>query len=68
MSGSAPYACPLEDYLLDGMRLAIGMGRKSALAGLWWGGGKGAIVQGADVQDIQRTCSKLVGHDWTFPE
>ena len=43
----------LEDYLRDGMRLAIGMGRKSALAGLWWGGGKGAIVQdpSADVQD-----------------
>jgi len=25
------------------MRLATGMGRKSALAGLWWGGGKGLV-------------------------
>jgi len=29
----------------DGMRLAIGMGRKSALAGLWAGGAKGVIAQ-----------------------
>jgi hypothetical protein len=47
----------LEEYVRDGLRcalppipspfpaphgsLATGMGRKSALAGLWWGGGKG---------------------------
>lgn len=29
----------------DGLRLALGMGHKSALAGLWWGGGKGVIVR-----------------------
>jgi len=34
-----------EDYIRDGMRLAIGMGRKSALAGLWAGGAKGVIAQ-----------------------
>lgn len=34
----------VEGYVRDGMRLAIGMGRKSALAGLWWGGGKGVIA------------------------
>jgi len=28
----------VESYIRDGLRLAIGMGRKSALAGLWWGG------------------------------
>ena len=28
----------VEDYLRDGMRLAKGMTRKNALAGLWWGG------------------------------
>ena len=34
-----------EDYIRDGMRLAIGMGRKSALAGLWAGGwAKGVIA------------------------
>jgi len=32
------------DFLRDGLRLARGMGRKSALAGLWWGGGKGVIA------------------------
>ncbi len=36
------YEC-LEDYLRDGLRLAKGMTRKNALAGLWWGGGKGVM-------------------------
>ncbi|MEL6181794.1 MAG: Glu/Leu/Phe/Val dehydrogenase dimerization domain-containing protein [Myxococcota bacterium] len=35
----------LEDYLRDGLRLARGMTRKNALAGLWWGGGKGVIAR-----------------------
>jgi glutamate dehydrogenase/leucine dehydrogenase len=39
-----PYAT-LRDYLDDGLRLAHGMGRKNALAGLWWGGGKGVIAR-----------------------
>ena len=39
-----PYAS-LRDYLRDGLRLARGMGRKNALAGLWWGGGKGVIAR-----------------------
>jgi len=34
----------VEEYVRDGLRLATGMGRKSALAGLWWGGGKGVIA------------------------
>ncbi|XP_065058808.1 leucine dehydrogenase-like [Rhopilema esculentum] len=34
----------LEDYIRDGLRLAYGMGVKSALAGLWAGGGKGVIA------------------------
>jgi glutamate dehydrogenase/leucine dehydrogenase len=34
-----------EAYLRDGLRLAVGMGRKAALAGLWWGGGKGIIAR-----------------------
>lgn len=33
----------LADVLVDGLRLAQGMTRKNALAGLWWGGGKGII-------------------------
>lgn len=35
----------LQDYLRDGLRLSRGMGRKNALAGLWWGGGKGLILK-----------------------
>ncbi len=35
----------LESFLCDGLRLSLGMSRKSALAGLWWGGGKGLIAQ-----------------------
>ncbi len=34
----------IEDYLRDGLRLAKGMTRKNALAGLWWGGGKGVMA------------------------
>jgi glutamate dehydrogenase/leucine dehydrogenase len=38
----------LEAVLRDGLRLSLGMSRKSALAGLWWGGGKGIVVRGSD--------------------
>lgn len=43
----------MEEYLRDGLRLAVGMTRKNALAGLWWGGGKGVISQDPelDVRD-----------------
>lgn len=47
-----PYA-RVEDFLRDGLRLSLGMSRKNALAGLWWGGGKGIVVrrEGADWRD-----------------
>ncbi len=35
----------VEEYLRDGLRLARGMTHKNALAGLWWGGGKGVMVE-----------------------
>ena len=38
----------LEDFVRDGLRLSLGMTRKNALAGVWWGGGKGLIAQAAD--------------------
>ncbi|UCE85424.1 MAG: Glu/Leu/Phe/Val dehydrogenase [Deltaproteobacteria bacterium] len=38
----------VEDWLRDGLRLSVAMGRKNALAGLWWGGGKGLIADPAD--------------------
>jgi len=34
----------VEEYLRDGLRLARGMTHKNALAGLWWGGGMGLLV------------------------
>ena len=34
----------VEDYLKDGIRLSVGMTLKNALAGLWWGGGKGIMA------------------------
>lgn len=37
-----------EAFLRDGLRLSLGMSRKSALAGLWWGGGKGIVVRRPD--------------------
>ena len=39
----------MEDYLRDGLRLAKGMTRKNALAGLWWGGGKGVMCHNPEV-------------------
>lgn len=40
----------LEEFLADGLRLSHGMSRKSALAGLWWGGGKGLIASPEGVE------------------
>ncbi|MDX1650835.1 MAG: Glu/Leu/Phe/Val dehydrogenase dimerization domain-containing protein [Myxococcota bacterium] len=34
----------LAAFVRDGARLAMAMGRKNALAGLWWSGGKGLIA------------------------
>ena len=36
-----------SDFVRDGLRLSRGMGRKNALAGLFWGGGKGVILRQA---------------------
>ncbi len=52
-----PYAT-IESLFRDGLRLARGMGHKNALAGLWWGGGKGVIARRPDVDhrndDVRR--------------
>ncbi len=39
----------MEDYLRDGLRLGMGMTHKNALAGLWWGGGKGVMSHNPQV-------------------
>lgn len=36
----------MEAFLRDGLRLSRGMTQKNALAGIWWGGGKGVIARG----------------------
>jgi glutamate dehydrogenase/leucine dehydrogenase len=41
----------VEEYLRDGLRLARGMTHKNALAGLWWGGGKGVMAQGTGLDE-----------------
>lgn len=41
----------LEEYLRDGLRLSKGMTRKNALAGLWWGGGKGVIARNPELDN-----------------
>ncbi|MFH1194192.1 MAG: Glu/Leu/Phe/Val dehydrogenase dimerization domain-containing protein [bacterium] len=38
----------VENYLRDGLRLSMGMTLKNALAGLWWGGGKGVMSHNPD--------------------
>jgi glutamate dehydrogenase (NAD(P)+) len=53
-----------RDYLTDGMRLAVGMGRKNALAGLWWGGGKGVICQPDDAPFLERSWRDDVYRDY----
>lgn len=51
------------DYLTDGLRLARGMTHKNALAGLWWGGGKGVLAKGlcADEDHARRAIYEEYG-------
>lgn len=35
----------MEAFFRDGLRLAKGMTHKNALAGIWWGGGKGVMAR-----------------------
>jgi len=54
----------LEDYLRDGLRLSKGMTRKNALAGLWWGGGKGVMAQNPKVDATNSTVRKAVFNEF----
>ncbi len=42
----------VESYFRDGLRLGAGMTFKNALAGLWWGGGKGVIAHNPKVDKM----------------
>ncbi len=50
----------LEALVRDGLRLAVGMTRKNAMAGLWWGGGKGIIARRDDADWRDRGYRDLV--------
>ena len=43
----------IESFIRDGLRLSRGMGHKNALAGLWWGGGKGVIARRRDDSELE---------------
>jgi glutamate dehydrogenase/leucine dehydrogenase len=47
--------------IVDTLRLSQGMGHKNALAGLWWGGGKGTIAKTIDDHNEWR---RMVFEDW----
>jgi glutamate dehydrogenase/leucine dehydrogenase len=54
----------VEGLLRDGLRLSSGMTRKNALAGLWWGGGKGIIARDASGQDTSPEWRRLLFREY----
>jgi glutamate dehydrogenase/leucine dehydrogenase len=58
-----PYAS-VADFLSDGLRLSRGMGRKNALAGLWWGGGKGVIARPEGTEHTDLAFRSKLFHDY----
>ncbi|MBU0551887.1 hypothetical protein KKF91_15795 [Myxococcota bacterium] len=54
----------VEGFIRDGLRLSRGMGHKNALAGLWWGGGKGVIARRAGVDFTDPEVRRAVYRDY----
>lgn len=52
----------VEDYLRDGLRLSKGMTRKNALAGLWWGGGKGVMAENPAIAKSDAGIRQFIYH------
>lgn len=52
------------DLIRDGLRLSQGMGQKSALAGLWWGGGKGVIARDPAVDSHDPALRERIFRDY----
>lgn len=50
----------MENYFRDGLRLGMGMTHKNALAGLWWGGGKGVMAQNPEVDKHDPTIREFL--------
>lgn len=52
----------LAAFVRDGARLAVAMGRKNALAGLWWSGGKGLVASPPELApEARRTLYREYG-------
>jgi len=47
-------------YFSDGLRLAKGMTHKNALAGLWWGGGKGVMAHNSEFDKTSIDVRKFI--------
>ncbi len=54
----------VEGFVRDGLRLARGMGHKNALAGLWWGGGKGVVARRTDVDHTDPALRRVLYNDY----
>ena len=54
----------VEEYLRDGLRLGKGMTQKNALAGLWWGGGKGVMAKNTGQDPADPAVRKAVYEDY----
>jgi len=54
----------MESLLKDGLRLSAGMTRKNALAGLWWGGGKGILAQDLTDGDLDAEARSLAYREY----
>ena len=54
----------IEDYFRDGLRLGAGMTFKNALAGLWWGGGKGVIAHNPAYDKMNKTIREKIYQEY----
>ncbi|MFQ5628614.1 MAG: Glu/Leu/Phe/Val dehydrogenase, partial [bacterium] len=54
----------VENFFRDGMRLSKGMTRKNALAGLWWGGGKGVIARHPNIDHTKRAIRQSIFQEY----
>ena len=56
----------IEEYFRDGLRLGAGMTFKNALAGLWWGGGKGVIAHNPEFDKMNPEIRKKIYREYGF--
>jgi glutamate dehydrogenase/leucine dehydrogenase len=54
----------IEEYVRDGLRLAKGMTHKNALAGIWWGGGKGVMTRGVGEDETDPSVRRRIYEEY----